>query len=263
MARAHNQAQKFGAEMTIPDEAIGIELGAGEFVLRLFDRGAARARSVVIASGARYRRLDVPNLDDFEATSVHYWASPLEGKLVAGQEVAVVGAGNSAGQATVYLASRAAKVWLIARGEDLEFSMSRYLVDRIRGLANVEVVTRTQISGLEGRDGVLEAVQWRSRATGQSNRRAIRHLFLFIGAEPNSDWLVGALKLDDKGFVLTGPEARSDGQLLETSSKGVFAIGDVRAGSVKRVAAAVGEGAQVVAMLHEYLAELQSRVGAA
>ena len=263
MARAHNQAQKFGAEMTIPDEAIGIELGAGEFVLRLFDRGAARARSVVIASGARYRRLDVPNLDDFEATSVHYWASPLEGKLVAGQEVAVVGAGNSAGQATVYLASRAAKVWLIARGEDLESSMSRYLVDRIRGLANVEVVTRTQISGLEGRDGMLEAVQWRSRATGQSNRRAIRHLFLFIGAEPNSDWLVGALKLDDKGFVLTGPEARSDGQLLETSSKGVFAIGDVRAGSVKRVAAAVGEGAQVVAMLHEYLAELQSRVGAA
>jgi thioredoxin reductase (NADPH) len=134
--------------------------------------------------------------------------------------------------------------------------MSRYLVDRIRGLANVEVVTQAQISALEGRDGMLEAIQWRVAATDEDIRCAIRHLFLFIGADPNSDWLAGALKLDRRGFILTGPEAGPDRQLLETSSKGIFAIGDVRAGSVKRVAAAVGEGAQVVAMVHGYLAAL-------
>ena len=254
MARAYNQAQKFGAEMAIPDEAAGLKAVDDKFELRLFNGETVRARSVVIASGARYRRLDVANLEDFESTSVHYWASPLEGKLVAGQEVALVGAGNSAGQAAVYLATQASKVWLIVRGKDVSSSMSRYLVDRIRGLANVEVVTQAQISALDGRDGMLETVQWRVAATGEDIRRAIRHLFLFIGAEPNSDWLTGTVKLDRRGFILTGPEAGPDRQLLETSSRGVFAIGDVRAGSVKRVAAAVGEGAQVVAMLHGYLA---------
>jgi thioredoxin reductase (NADPH) len=255
MARAYNQAQKFGAEMAIPDEATGLELNAAEgaFVLRLFNAEQARARSIVIASGARYRRLNVANLEDFEASSVHYWASPLEGKLVAGQEVALVGAGNSAGQATVYLATQAAKVWLVVRGKSLAASMSRYLVDRIQGLANVEVVTEAQVTGLEGRNGSLETLCWR-RASGDEVRRPIRHLFLFIGAAPNSDWLSGALKLDAKGFVLTGAETGLSRQLLETSREGVFAIGDVRAGSVKRVAAAVGEGAQVVSMLHAYLA---------
>ena len=254
MARAYNQAQKFGAEMAIPDEAAGLKAVEDKFELRLFNGETVGARSVVIASGARYRRLDVPNLEEFESTSVHYWASPLEGKLVAGQEVALVGAGNSAGQAAVYLATQASKVWLIVRGKDVSSSMSRYLVDRIRGLANVEVVTQAQISALDGRDGMLEAVRWRVAATDEDIRRAIRHLFLFIGAEPNSDWLTGTVKLDRRGFILTGPEAGPDRQLLETSSKGIFAIGDVRAGSVKRVAAAVGEGAQVVAMLHGYLA---------
>jgi thioredoxin reductase (NADPH) len=254
MARAYNQAQKFGAEMAIPDEAAGLRGINGAFELRLFNGEKVHARTVVIASGARYRRLDVPNLEDYEANSVHYWASPLEGKIVAGQEVALVGAGNSAGQATVYLATQAAKVWLIVRGSDLESSMSRYLVDRIRGLANVEVVTQAQISALEGRDGLLEAVRWRIPTVDQDIRRPIRHLFLFIGAEPNSDWLAGSVKVDDRGFILTGPEGGPGRELLETSSEGVFAIGDVRAGSVKRVAAAVGEGAQVVAMLHRYLA---------
>src|SRR5437016_5461348 len=159
MARAYNQAQKFGVEMAIPDEAVGLqappEAADSEYVLRLFNNERVRSRSVVIASGARYRRLDVANLDEFEASSVHYWASPLEGKLCAEQEVALVGAGNSAGQATVYLASQAAKVWLIVRGRDLEASMSRYLVDRINGLSNVEVVTQAQVSGLEGRNGML------------------------------------------------------------------------------------------------------------
>jgi thioredoxin reductase (NADPH) len=257
MARAYNQAQKFGAEMAIPDEVSGLG-GArddGRFDLQLHVGERAATRSIVIASGARYRRLDVENLDAFEASSVHYWASPLELNLCGGQEVALVGAGNSAGQAAVYLASRAAKVWMLVRGSDLGATMSSYLVDRIAGLANVEVVTRAQVTGLEGRDGMLEAIRWRRRNNGEDVRRPIRHLFLFIGADPNTDWLAGSgIALDAKGFVLTGGDAGVDRHTLETSRRGVFAIGDVRAGSVKRVAAAVGEGAQVVAALHSYLA---------
>jgi thioredoxin reductase (NADPH) len=259
MARAYNQAQKFGVEMAIPDEVVALQASSNdaadrEFMLRLFNDERVRARSVVIASGARYRRLKVANLDEFEMSSVHYWASPLEGKLSAAQEVALVGAGNSAGQATVYLASQAAKVWLIVRGRDLAASMSRYLVDRINGLSNVEVVTQAQVSGLEGSNGILKAVRWRL-SSGEEVRRPIRHLFLFIGADPNSAWLSGCVKLDPKGFVLTGESCSPERLSLETSRHGVFAIGDVRSGSVKRVAAAVGEGAQVVAMLHGFLAK--------
>ena len=194
------------------------------------------------------------NLDQFEGSGVHYWASPLEEKLCVGQEVALVGGGNSVGQATVYLANRAAKVWLIVRGPDLEASMSRYLVDRIKGLSNVEVVTQAQVSGLEGVDGMLDGVRWRTAAGGEVHR-PIRHLFLFIGADPNSNWLSGALQLDQAGFVLTGAQAGTSRQLLETSQEGIFAVGDVRSGSVKRIAAAVGEGAQVVTMLHSFLAK--------
>jgi thioredoxin reductase (NADPH) len=259
MARAYNQAQKFGVEMAIPDEVNGLQAlddpDERSFVLKLSNDERVSARSVVIASGARYRRLEVEDLESFEASSVHYWASPLEGKLCAGQEVALVGGGNSAGQAAVYLASRAAKVWLLVRGPDLEANMSRYLVERIAGLSNVEVVTQAQVSGLEGRDGMLEAIRWRRGASGQEVRRPIRHLFLFIGAEPNTDWLSGSgVALDGKGFVLTGGDAAGDRRPLETSRRGVFAIGDVRSGSVKRVAAAVGEGAQVVATLHAFFA---------
>jgi thioredoxin reductase (NADPH) len=259
MARAYNQAQKFGVEMAIPDEVASLELPDGRsrnhFVLKLLNNECARARSVVIASGARYRRLALADLDTFESSSVHYWASPLEGKLCAGQEVVLVGAGNSAGQAVVYLASQVAKVWLLVRGADLGASMSRYLVDRINGLANVEVLTDTQITGLEGADGILQTVRWRRGATGEDVRRPIRHIFLFIGADPNTDWLAGSgVALDAKGFVLTGAAAGGDRHLLETSCPGIFAIGDVRSGSVKRVAAAVGEGAQVVAALHGFLA---------
>jgi thioredoxin reductase (NADPH) len=257
MARAYNQAQKFGVEMAIPDEVKSLAAdgpSGGPLALVLQNGERVSARSVVIASGARYRRPNVQNLEAFESTSVHYWASPLEGKLCANQEVALVGAGNSAGQAAVYLASQAAKVWLIVRGAGLEASMSRYLVDRIKGLSNVEVLTQTNVTALEGRDGMLEAIRWRN-ASGAEVRRPIRHLFLFIGAEPNTDWLGGSgVTLDAKGFVLTG-QASDDGRLLESSRRGVFAIGDVRAGSVKRVAAAVGEGAQVVAALHGFLAD--------
>jgi thioredoxin reductase (NADPH) len=169
--------------------------------------------------------------------------------------VALVGAGNSAGQAVVYLASQVAKVWLLVRGSDLNANMSSYLVDRITTLPNVEVLTRTQVTGLEGADGALQAVRWRQGAAAEETRRLVRHLFLFIGADPNTDWLAGSsVALDAKGFVLTGAEAVGNRRLLETTCPGVFAIGDVRSGSVKRVAAAVGEGAQVVAALHGFLA---------
>ena len=264
MARAYNQAQKFGAEMAIPDEAASLAAhdgGAGPFTLSLRTGEQVRTRSVVIASGARYRRLDVGNLDMFEASSVHYWASPIEAKLCASQEVTLVGGGNSAGQAAVYLASQGVKVWMLVRRQDLAATMSRYLVDRIRSLSNIEVVTGAAISGLEGHDGILEAVRWRIGATGQEMRRPIRHLFLFIGAEPNTNWLVNSgITLDTNGFILTGDEAGGDRHALETTRRGIFAIGDVRAKSVKRVAAAVGEGAQVVAALHSFLTAASLRL---
>jgi len=256
MGRAYSQAQKFGVEMAIPTEAAALapDLVEGGFRLNLSLDETVRARTVVIASGARYRRLNVENLEAYEGASVHYWASPLEGRLCAQQEVALVGAGNSAGQAVVYLASQAAKVWMLVRGPGLEASMSRYLIDRIKNLPNVEVVTQAQVTALEGQGHALDAIRWRRE--GQETRRAIRHLFLFIGAEPNTDWLgPSGVALDAKGFVSTGAEIAPDRHLLETSRPGVFAIGDVRSGSVKRVAAAVGEGAQAVAAVHAYLAE--------
>ena len=264
MARAYNQAQKFGVEMAIPDEVTGLDPSGGAengpFVLRLSNSERAMARAIVIATGARYRRLAVDGLEAFEGASVHYWASPLEAKLCSGQEVALVGAGNSAGQAAVYLASHVAKVWLLVRGPDLAASMSRYLVDRIAGLSNVEVLTQTNVTGLEGRGGVLEAIHWRQKS-GEDVRKAIAHLFLFIGADPNTQWLSGSgVALDAKGFVLTGGDCNESRNPLETSRRGVFAIGDVRSGSVKRVAAAVGEGAQVVAVLHAALASMASRL---
>ncbi|UVF22690.1 FAD-dependent oxidoreductase (plasmid) [Microvirga terrae] len=257
MARAYTQAQKFGAEMAMPDEAVGLEgegpSGSGPYVVTLLNQERVRARSVVIATGARYRRLEVPDLERFEGSCVHYWASPLEKKLCTGQEIALVGGGNSAGQAVVYLASQVAKVWLLVRGQDLGKSMSRYLVDRISGLPNVEIITQAQITGLEGQPGQLEAVRWRL-ATGEEIRRSMRHLFLFIGASPNTQWLdPSQVVLDPKGFVLTGADVAPGRRLLETSLNGVFAVGDVRSGSVKRVAGAVGEGAQVVAAIHAFL----------
>jgi thioredoxin reductase (NADPH) len=256
MARAFNQAQKFGVETAIPNEVVELHCGAetnARFAVVLANEERVATRSVVIATGARYRRLDIANLGAFEGTSVHYWASPLEARLCAAQEVALVGAGNSAGQAAVYLASQAAKVWLIVRGQGLEASMSRYLIDRIASQPNIEVLTQTEISALEGDGGVLETIRWRNLGTKKETARGIRHLFLFIGAEPNTDWLAqSGIALDEKGFVRTDGERRP----LETNREGVFAIGDVRAGSTKRVAAAVGEGAQVVATLHAFLAQV-------
>ncbi|MFK0691310.1 FAD-dependent oxidoreductase [Mesorhizobium sp. IMUNJ 23033] len=255
MARAYNQAQKFGVEMVIPDEARLLSAAVDGYTLDVGDGETVRARTVVIASGARYRRLDIANLAQFEGTSVHYWASPIEARLCSGQEVALVGAGNSAGQAAVYLASQVRKVALLARRGGLDATMSRYLVERIKAQPNIEVLAETEVVALEGHEGNLEAVRWRNRATGTETTRPIRHLFLFIGADPNTDWLAQCnVALDARGFVRTGPDFAPAHGLMETSRSGVFAIGDVRSGSVKRVAAAVGEGAQVVAALHAYLA---------
>ncbi|GGL07447.1 FAD-dependent oxidoreductase [Caulobacter rhizosphaerae] len=260
MARAYNQAQKFGANLAIPDEVASLDCdgndGLSGYHLKLVSGETTQAKTVVIASGARYRRLDVPNLDAFEGSSVHYWASPLEAKLCAGQEVALVGAGNSAGQAAVYLASQVKKVWLVIRGRSLDASMSRYLIDRIKSLPNIEIVTRNAIVELEGEDGQLRAIRHRDLDTGEEGRCEISHLFLFIGAAPNTTWLSECrVELDNHGFVRTGQDLAPGHPSLQTSRHGVFAIGDVRAGSVKRVAAAVGEGAQVVAAIHAYLAE--------
>jgi thioredoxin reductase (NADPH) len=255
MGRAYAQAQKFGAEMVLPLIVENLEAGEDGFRLETRDGQRPRARSVVIASGAVYRRPDVAGIEQYEGSGVHYWASPIEARLCAGEEVALVGGGNSAGQAAVYLAGHVRKVRLLVRGKGLDESMSRYLVDRIAALPNVELHPETEVVAVEGKDGALSAVTWRERCTGAETRMPIRHLFLFIGADPNTGWLSRcAVALDSRGFVLTGGEAGEGRHPLETSRPGIFAIGDVRSGSIKRVAAAVGDGAQVVQVLHGVLA---------
>jgi len=260
MGRAFSQAQKFGVEVAIPDEAVKLECGNDPCHLSLATGERVQARCVVLATGARYRRLEVDGLDQFEGSSVHYWASPLEADLCAEEEVVLVGGGNSAGQATVFLAGRARRVTLIAR-RPLSQTMSQYLIERIEAQPNIDVVIGCEIAELRGADGMLEEVSWRDRSSGTLTRRHARYLFSFIGAEPNTDWLQSSgIKLDERGFILTGEDVGADFP-LETSRRGVFAVGDVRASSVKRVAASVGDGAQVVAAIHAYLAR-QERAAA-
>jgi len=254
MGRAFSQAQKFGVEIAIPDEAVKLECGNDPCHVSLGTGERIQAKSVVIATGARYRRLDVERLEEFEGKSVHYWASPLEADLCANQEVALVGGGNSAGQATVFLATQAKRVTLIAR-RPLTDTMSQYLIERIEAQPNIEVVIGSEVAGLDGADGQLVGLTLRDRASGAETQRPANYLFSFIGAEPNTDWLApSGLKLDGRGFVMTGDEVGDDRFPLETSRRGVFAVGDVRSCSVKRVAASVGDGAQVVAAIHAYLA---------
>ncbi len=266
--RAFNQALKFGAEIAIPLEVARLHCDDGEqqsgAPMRVeFTNGeSARARTVVIASGARYRRPPIANLATFEGRGISYWASPVEAKLCEGEEVALVGGGNSAGQAVVFLAPKVKRLHLVVRGAGLDASMSRYLIDRIAALPNVELHTGTEVTALEGDEASgLVAAEFRDRATGKTHRCALRHLFLFIGAEPNASWLNACVAVDKKGFVITGTACAGADRAgsrpllpLETSRAGVFAIGDVRAGSTKRVAAAVGEGAAVVAQIHSVLA---------
>jgi thioredoxin reductase (NADPH) len=257
-ARAFLQAQKFGAQFAVPVSVLELDCSQPPLHRVALDNGISiYGRTVVIASGARYRRPEIENLDRFEGTSISYWATPIEATLCEGRDIVLVGGGNSAGQAAVYLSAHARKVYLAVRSSGLDASMSRYLIDRIKATPNIELRVQTDVTGLSGAaDGTLTSVDMNSRETGDRRRVDAQHLFLFIGADPNTRWLDQRIALDDKGFVVTGADLKFP---LQTSSPGVFAIGDVRCGSVKRVAAGVGEGAAAVAQIHAYLASLQSR----
>jgi thioredoxin reductase (NADPH) len=251
--RGFTQAQKFGAHMLIPVETRRLDCRGGPMELHLADGRSVRARTVVIATGARYRRpTECSNLMALEGRGVWYWASPIEARMCAGEEVVLVGGGSSAGQAAVFLSAHASKVWMLVRGPGLAASMSKYLIDRIAATTNIELLTRTEITHLTGsRATGVDSVTWTHRDSGKQDTRPIRHVFLFLGAEPSTGWLSDCgVALDDKGFVATGQHASLT---LQTSVPGIFAIGDVRAGSVKRVGGAIGEGAAVVAQIHEYL----------
>lgn len=250
--RAFNQALKFGAEIAVPVGVQKLDCSSAVPALELAGDRRLQARTVVIASGARYRRPDIPDLAGFEGRGVSYWASPVEARLCAGEEVALVGGGNSAGQAIVFLAPQVKRLHLFVR-RDLSETMSRYLIERIAALPNVEIHVGSEVVALSGDGEGLASATFRQFASGTLHRRDIRHLFLFIGADPNSAWLGGCAVTDAKGFVVTGSSALP----LETSLSGVFAIGDVRKGSTKRVAAAVGEGAAVIAQIHIKIAEMK------
>ena len=254
--RAQVQAQKFGARLAVSRRVVGIDCESRPYRLRLEDDQVVAARSVVIASGASYRKLDVPDYERFEGRSIHYAATAMEAKLCRGLNVVVVGGGNSAGQAAMYLSRMVARVHIVVRGPGLAETMSDYLVQRIGHAESISLHGHSEITLLEG-DPSLHRVGWTDRRTGQQTVIDAGAMFVMIGAEPNTEWLRGCLALDDKGFVLTGeggavPTARS---AYETERPGIFAVGDVRSGSIKRVASGVGEGSVVVAALHRHLAE--------
>ncbi len=258
--RATIQAEKFGARISVPAEATSLRRDDGHYVVGLDDGESVSARTVVIATGVHYRRLDLPRMEEFESASVYYAATLMEAQLCSGNPVAVIGGGNSAGQATVFLSKYASPVHLIVREADLSAHMSRYLIDRIERSPNAQVHVHTEVREPLGEDGILQRLVVEDNQTGKRRTIDARLLFVFIGAQPHTRWLEHELALDDKGFVLTGPVAASatdeNGHqplLLETSLPGVLAVGDVRSGSVKRVASAVGEGAMAVRLAYEHL----------
>ena len=265
MGRAFAQAQKFGAEFSLSTEVKRLDCISERsgpdpvLVLHLSDGRQVRARAVVVATGARYRRPEIPNLPQFEGRGVSYWASPAEARLCRGEDVALIGGGNSAGQAAVFLSGLARQVTMLVRGPGLSDTMSRYLIDRISSTSNIAILCETEVVQLTGApDQGLQNVRWRHRRTRAEEERAIGHLFVFTGADPAASWMEGCgVPLDERGFVRTGSNAGVIGRPplpMETSVSGIFAVGDVRSGSVKRVGAAIGEGAAVVAQIHAYLA---------
>jgi thioredoxin reductase (NADPH) len=258
--RAFIQAEKFGAHITIARSANRLKGSQPPYTIELDDGGSARGRTVIIAAGGRYRRLDLPNLAQFEGVGVYYGATHVEAGVCRDEEIAVVGGGNSAGQAAVFLSGTARHVYLVVRGPCLAKTMSRYLISRIEASPMITIMAWTRIEALEG-DKRLERVLLVNAKTGASETREIQHVFMMTGADPNTEWLRGSVTLDANGFIKTGAEVR-DGwplhrppYLLETSLPGVFAVGDIRADSVKRVASAVGEGSMVVQFVHKVLAE--------
>lgn len=267
-ARAYVQAQKFGARILIPAQVAELDCGeqarSGELRLRLTDGRWLRARTVVVASGARYRRPAVPRLAEFEGRGIWYWASALEAQMCRGADVVLVGGGNSAGQGAVFLAQHAARVHMLVRGPGLAASMSRYLIDRIAAIPNISLQPRTELTHLAG-DPVegLTGVRWRDHGRDAEVDAQVRNVFLFVGAAPETEWLRDCgVAIDGHGFVLTGPAAAGECNAapapLECSIPGVYAVGDVRSGSVKRVGAAIGEGAAAVALIHQRLAHTAS-----
>jgi thioredoxin reductase (NADPH) len=264
--RAVLQARKFGAAITVPSDGTALLAQDGHQVVRCASGEELAGHVVLIATGCQYRRLDVPRMDEFERTSVYYAATEIEANLCRNDPVAVVGGGNSAGQAAIFLAQHAGRVSLIVREPELTVNMSRYLAERIEHESNIDLYLNSEVRELGG-DNRLETVVMEDTRTGDRLEVTARALFVFIGTAPRVQWLRQEVALDDKGFVLTGPAARSDGRaaedpaplLLETSRPGVFAAGDVRSGSVKRIAAAVGEGALAVRLIHQHLAFVNGR----
>lgn len=265
-ARAYTQAQKFGAQLMTAKGARRLDCDTRTYTLEIDDGPRVPARAVIIASGAEYRRLPLPGLSRFEGAGVYYGATFMEAQLCAGEETVVVGGGNSAGQAAVFLAQTAARVHLVVRAHGLAHSMSRYLVRRIEENPAITLHTRKELLALDG-GRHLERVSWRNGGGDEVEEQAVRHLFVMTGALPATGWLAGCVALDGKGFVKTGPTLTAEDlaadawplsrppHLLETSRPGVFAVGDVRSGNVKRVASAVGEGAIAVALVHQALRE--------
>lgn len=250
--RAQVQAQKFGARLLVSRSADGIDCEHHPYALLLDDDKSVKARSVVVATGARYRKLDLPRYADFEGNGIYYAATAMEAGLCASQEVVVVGGGNSAGQAAIYLARTAAHVHILVRGPSLAATMSRYLIDRIEASDRITLHPFSEVTALDG-EKHLEALDWTHRKSGEVTRRDVGALFVMIGAEPNTDWLRDCVTLDAAGFVETG-----SGETFFCSTKpGIFAVGDVRSGSVKRVASGVGEGSVVVSAIHRYLESLE------
>jgi thioredoxin reductase (NADPH) len=265
--RAFSQAEKFGAEIAIARRAVRLDCDSRPYKVTLSNGEVVRTKAIVVATGARYRKPEIPELPRFEGAGIFYSATHLEAQLCKNEEVAIVGGANSAGQAAVFLSQIAEKVQMLVRGVGLAESMSRYLIKRIEDSPNVTLRTRTQIEGLEGTAG-LERIRWRELDTGKTELRAIKNVFMMTGAVPNTKWLEGCVVLDDKGFVKTGADLRPEDllgahwrlprnpYLMETSIPGVFAVGDVRSGSVKRVASAVGEGSICIQLVHRALRDV-------
>ncbi len=265
-ARAYDQAQKFGAEVLVANAGAQLACGVRPFELQTSDGSKIRSRTVVVATGAQYRKLPLDNLEKFEGVGIYYGAATIEAQMCVASEVIVVGGGNSAGQAAVFLSKWASKVHILIRSAGLASTMSRYLIRRIEESSNITLHPHTELAGLRGGNH-LESVVWLDNQTGQTQEHRIRHVYLMTGASPNTDWLRGCVALDEKGFVLTGsdltPEILNRASwplsrkpyLLESSVPGVFAAGDVRSGSVKRVASGVGEGSLAISFIHKFLAE--------
>ena len=264
--RAITQAEKFGAKMMLAHGVAQLDCDRRPYKVVLDNGSRLAARAIVISTGAQYNKPRIPNLEKFEGQGIYYGATYMESQLCEQEDIVVVGGGNSAGQAAVFLSQTSGKVHMLVRSGQLSDTMSRYLIQRIEQNPAIEMHFKTEIVDLEG-DTHLERVTWRSNASGETSTNEIRHVFIMAGASPRTNWLSGCLALDNKGFILTGrdldaatetpvwPLARPP-QMLETSLPGVFAVGDVRSGNVKRVAAAVGEGSIAISLVHRALAEL-------